>query len=242
MSDIKNNIESIIFNGYLTELDKSNGKEETNCILSLQTSKDKFKEYNLLSVDPKLCFKRMKGISGTKISDVVAVAPISTISKHDKRFVEAHEIGKNINGYNIASIHWKDFEHLIRELFEKEYAKEDIKVDITQSTNDAGVDAVITDSDPIKGGKIIIQAKRYTDIVHPSAVRDLWGTVQHEGAMKGILVTTSDYGKESYEFIKNKPLSLINGENLLYMLEKHGYEVRIDLVEAKLELKEQSKK
>jgi len=241
MSDIANNIEGIVFNGYLTELNRSNGREETNCILSLQTSVEAFMEYNLTKVDPKLCFKRMKGRAGTKLSDLVAVAPICNISKYDKRFIKSHEIGDKIKGYNLASMHWEEFEHLIRELFEKEYAKDNVEVHVTQGIKDGGVDGVIIDSDPIKGGKIILQAKRYTNIVGISAIRELATVVSDEGAMKGILVTTADFGRESYEYIKDKPLTLINGENLLYMLKKHGYEARIDLTEAKLEIKEQSK-
>lgn len=241
MSDIANNIEGIVFNGYLTELNRSNGLEETNCILSLQTSVEAFMEYNLTKVDPKLCFKRMKGRSGTKLSDLVAVAPICNISKYDKRFIKSHEIGDKIKGYNLASMHWEEFEHLIRELFEKEYAKDNVEVHVTQGIKDGGVDGVIIDSDPIKGGKIILQAKRYTNIVGISAIRELATVVSDEGAMKGILVTTADFGRDSYEYIKDKPLTLINGENLLYMLKKHGYEARIDLTEAKLEIKEQSK-
>lgn len=241
MSDIANNIEGIVFNGYLTELNRSNGLEETNCILSLQTSLETFMECNLTKVDPKLCFKRMKGRAGTKLSDLVAVAPICNISKYDKRFIKSHEIGDKIKGYNLASMHWEEFEHLIRELFEKEYAKDNVEVHVTQGIKDGGVDGVIIDSDPIKGGKIILQAKRYTNIVGISAIRELATVVSDEGAMKGILVTTADFGRDSYEYIKDKPLTLINGENLLYMLKKHGYEARIDLSEAKLEIKEQSK-
>jgi len=44
----------------------------------------------------------------------------------------------------------------------------------------------------------------------------------NEGATKGILVTTVDYGSDAYEFTKNKPLTLLNGSNLLFLLEKHG--------------------
>lgn len=51
--------------------------------------------------------------------------------------------------------------------------------------------------------------------------------------MEGILVTTSDYGKDSYEFAKDKPLTLLNGSNLLALLEKHGHQARIDVTEAK---------
>jgi restriction system protein len=66
-----------------------------------------------------------------------------------------------------------------------------------------------------------------------AAVRDLYGTVINEGANKGILVTTSDYGPDAYEFAKGKPLVLLNGGNLLHMLERHGHKARIDLQEAK---------
>ena len=38
----------------------------------------------------------------------------------------------------------------------------------------------------------------------------------NEGASKGILVTTPDYGPDAYEFAKDKPLVLMNGANLLY--------------------------
>ena len=79
----------------------------------------------------------------------------------------------------------------------------------------------------------MIQAKRYTNVVGVSAVRDLYGTVMNEGATKGILVTTSNYGNDAYSFAQGKPLTLMNGANLLYLLAKHGYKARIDIKEAK---------
>ena len=55
----------------------------------------------------------------------------------------------------------------------------------------------------------------------------------NEGATKGILVTTSNYGSDAYSFAQGKPITLMNGANLLYLLEKHGYKAKIDLNEAK---------
>jgi hypothetical protein len=54
-----------------------------------------------------------------------------------------------------------------------------------------------------------------------------------DAANRGILVTTSDYGPDSYEFAKGKPLVLLNGANLLNLLGKHGHKAKIDLKEAK---------
>lgn len=96
---------------------------------------------------------------------------------------------------------------------------------------------MIHDPDPIRGGTIVIQAKRYTNTVGVSAVRDLYGTVQHEGALKGILITTSNYGSDAYDFAKGKPLTLMNGGNLIHLLERHGRKARINLAEAKQILK-----
>jgi HJR/Mrr/RecB family endonuclease len=70
-------------------------------------------------------------------------------------------------------------------------------------------------------GDVVIQAKRYKNTVGVSAVRDLFGTLQNEGASKGILVTTSGYGPASFEFARNKPIEFIDGANLLYLLETH---------------------
>jgi restriction system protein len=82
-------------------------------------------------------------------------------------------------------------------------------------------------------GLIAIQAKRYTNVAGVSAVRDLFGTVMNEGAMEGILVTTSYFGSDAYEFCKDKLLTLINGDELLYLLQKQGYKARINLAEAR---------
>ena len=97
------------------------------------------------------------------------------------------------------------------------------EVKVTQASHDGGVDAIAFDNDPIRGGKFVIQAKRYNNVVPVSAVRDLYGTMIHEGATRGILVTTSFYGKEAYEFSKDKPITLIDGSALLGLLNKYGY-------------------
>lgn len=71
---------------------------------------------------------------------------------------------------------------------------------------------------------------RYKHTVGVSAVRDLFGTVQNEGASKGILVSTSGYGKASYDFAGGKPLELLAGSNLLYLLKEHaGIDAKIEV-------------
>ena len=62
----------------------------------------------------------------------------------------------------------------------------------------------------------------------------------NEGAMKGILVSTSNFGQDAYAFIQGKPLTLINGNELLGLLENHGYKYRINLDEARQFLRDAS--
>jgi restriction system protein len=91
---------------------------------------------------------------------------------------------------------------------------------------------------PNRGIKTLFQAQRYTNTVGVAAVRDFYDTVVNEGARGGYLVTISDYGKDSYEFARGKPLGLINGLRLLAGLERYGHFYCIDIAEAKKLLKE----
>jgi restriction system protein len=234
-ADAASAIDAIVFNGWVNSIDKATGKEINACVLSVQAAKREFMDINLAQVDPKACFKKLKGISAAKLTALQPIRPILQLNREDKRFVEARSVVETLdNSSNLAAMDWEDFEHLIRQLFEEEFSAEGGEVRITQASRDGGVDAVIFDPDPIRGGKIVIQAKRYTNTVSVSAVRDLFGTVHNEGANKGILVTTADYGPDAYEFAKGKPITLMSGNELLYLLAKHGHKARIDLREARL--------
>src|SRR6202040_2625622 len=110
---------------------------------------------------------------------------------------------------NLMDLSPTEFEELITNLF----AKMGLETRLTQASRAGGVDCVAYDQRPILGGKVIIQAKRYKNTVGVSAVRDLYGTMHNEGASKGILVTTSGYGKSAFKFADGKPLELLSGPN-----------------------------
>lgn len=231
-ADVIDALDAITFSGWVDRLDRGTGTQAVSFILSVQTTKPQFSAINLRLVEPRECFRSLKGLSASRLNALTPVALVATVSREDARFVAAREVQIE-EGDNLATMPWEDFEHLVRQLFEREFASAGGEVRVTQASRDGGVDAVIFDPDPLRGGKMVVQAKRYTNVVGVSAVRDLFGTVQHEGAMKGILVTTSTFGPDAYAFAKGKPITLLSGNNLLSMLAKHGHKVRIDLREAK---------
>ena len=220
----------IVFNGWVEGVDSKTGKDFRNCIISLQVKPEEFNELSLSKIDPKDCFKHLKGVSAGSLINLAPVKPIMKLDTNDNRFIQADNIldGFDSNS-NLAVMPWEEFEVLVRDLFAKEFSTNTCKVEVTRASRDAGVDAIAFDEDPIRGGKFVIQAKRYNNLVPVSAVRDLYGTVMNEGAVKGILVTTSYFGPDALEFVKNKPLTLINGEQLLYMFNKHGYNLKIEI-------------
>ena len=222
----------IVVNVEQNWFDPSTGQPKFGIIASVQGEKGFFSSLDPLKLDSKACFKTLKGISSRSLQDISPVRPIMSLQKDDSRLIDNKDLNLE-EDTNLAAMPWEDFEHLVAQLFELEFSKSGIEVKVTQASRDRGVDAILFDPDPLKGGKYILQAKRYTRTVDVSSVRDLYGTVMNEGANRGILITTSSYGPDSYEFAKDKPITLIDGSNLLSIFEKHQMKYRIDLEEAR---------
>jgi restriction system protein len=228
-SDYVANALACVVNGFVTDADPATGMERRTCVVSVEADRASFMAMDLARVDPSACIARYKGLIAGPLSQVAPVRPIMVLSRHDARFVDSRDVLAEIGEQNLASMEWQDFEQLVRELFAKMFTTEGAEVRITQASRDQGVDAVAFDPDPIRGGKFVIQAKRYTKVVPVSAVRDLYGTLINEGAVKGVLVTTAHYGRDSRAFAKDKPITLIDGPQLVWLLEQHGHRVRLDV-------------
>ena len=61
-------------------------------LISLQAGREEFLEIDLAHVDPKACFKKLKGVGSSKLHVMTPVAPIVTIDTEDKRFVASYEV------------------------------------------------------------------------------------------------------------------------------------------------------
>jgi len=225
-ADIKQHIDVLVFNGVVDTIDPRTGKPTRPCLITVRTTRDTFSDIDVSQVDPAACLKHLNAGVSKSPAELSPVRPVLDFSMVDPRFIaETDTLGGLDDRPNLMELTPQQFESLIQNLFEK------IGLDTRQTrpSRDGGVDCVAYNTDPILGGKVVIQAKRYKHTVGVSAVRDLYGTLQNEGASKGILVTTSQYGKASYDFAQGKPIELFDGANLLYLLETHaGIKARIE--------------
>jgi len=118
-----------------------------------------------------------------------------------KKWLEEHkklEDWKKLDG--------REFEKVVAAVYEKLGYKTKIRVD-------RGID-IIAEKD---GKKTFIQCKRMDKVI-PDDVRAFWGSItdlikKGEGE-KGFFVTTGNFTDESYDFVKGKPIELVDGLKL----------------------------
>ncbi len=226
-ADRMGHVDIIVFNGYVTSIDKGTGRPVRTCLITVRTNRDTFLQLDLSKVDPLACLNVLNASVSKSPTELAPVRPVLEFNMVDPRFIEETDVISGLDQRpNLMDLTPSEFESLITNLFQKM----GLETRLTQASRDGGVDCVAYDPRPIFGGKVVIQAKRYKNTVGVSAVRDLYGTMQNEGASKGILVTTSGYGKASFEFADGKPIELLSGSNLLYLLAEHvGVEAKIEM-------------
>ena len=220
-------ITTVVFNGRVHAIDPPTGQKIQPHLITMRATRDKFR--SLVLDEPKFnpveCVRRHFSADISPHPDeLIPVEPVMPYSMADPRIINPVDIISDIDKRpNLLELSPNEFEEFIQNLF----TKMGFDTKLYRATGDGGIDCVAYDPHPITGGKFIVQAKLYTRTVQPTHVRDLWGTVQHEGATKGIMITTSGYGPDSYKFAGGKPLNLIDGSGLLSLCQQHDIPARI---------------
>ncbi len=220
-------ISTVVINGRVHAIDPLTGQKIQPHLITLRATREQF--IPLILDEPK--FKPVECLRRYFFADIsphpdelIPVEPVMPYSMADPRVVDPIDVISDIDKRpNLLELSPKEFEAFIQNLF----TKMGFDTKLYQASGDGGIDCVAYDPHPITGGKFIVQAKLYTRTVQPTHVRDLWGTVQHEGATKGIMITTSGYGPDSYKFAGGKPLNLIDGSGLLSLCQTYEIPARI---------------
>jgi restriction system protein len=212
-------LESVAVNGFVDAISQATGRDEAHCLVTAMVRRDEFSALSLAHVDAVTCLQTLRGQVSGRPDKLITVRP--------GRLPESVTGDVSDQGDDddpdLCTMDPVEFERLVADLFQAR----GFRVMTTDRTGDEGVDVLAEDPDPITGGRIVIQVKRYASTVSPAVVRELFGTVQDKGATKGILVTTSGFGPGSHEFASNKPLTLINGSELVDLLARHGLKGRL---------------
>ncbi len=220
-------VSTIVFNGHVDTVDPATGRRIRPPLISMRATREKFDELVLTEprFDPVASIKRhfFAAIS-LHPEELKPVEPVMPFSRADPRVIEAIDVISTLDQRpNLLDLSPKEFESFVQNLF----TKMGYETDQFRSSGDGGIDCMAYKRDPVAPMKIAVQAKLYTKTVSPTHVRDLYGTMQHEGATLGIMITTSGYGPGSEEFANGKPLHLIDGTGLLSICQEHGIPARI---------------
>ncbi|MFJ9962336.1 restriction endonuclease [Streptomyces avermitilis] len=213
-------LESVALNGFVDGHDPTTGRPGHIFLATVMSSRSSFRDLHLAQVDAGSCLSdALRGQLSARPDQLTPVRPSRRPQDVGNRVV-AHGSDEEPALYDMDPI---AFENLVAELFRAM----GMQAVTTQRSNDGGVDVDALDPAPIRGGKIVVQVKRYRNTVPPTAVRDLYGTVQDAGANKGVLVTTSGFGPGSHTFANGKPLELVSGSELVDLLHRHGLRGRL---------------
>lgn len=85
---------------------------------------------------------------------------------------------------------------------------------ITPQQGDHGIDVVLRAPN---GEKEVVQCKRYQGQVGEPMVRDFFGAMLHENAVRGCIVTTGEFTQQAKSWARGKPIELIDGQRLNQM-------------------------
>jgi restriction system protein len=107
------------------------------------------------------------------------------------RFIDQRYIDYLSNNQDrIGDMHWRQFEKLTAEFYERD----GYKVDLGPGSGDDGVDVRVwkPDANPVDSPLCIVQCKRQKDKIEKVVVKGLHADVQFEQAAYGVIVTTSE--------------------------------------------------
>jgi restriction system protein len=221
---------TVTMNAHVSAVHTATGRPIRPCLVSVMAERDEFDQLHLDApeLDPQRCLRYLNAIVSPHPYDLEAVQPVAKFDLSKYKFVEEMQVAAGLDGRpDLLDLKPVEFEHLVRELFKAT----GMEAWVTQASRDEGVDAVATNPDPVLGGLCVIQAKRYKNIVGLEAVHALAGVMNDKAAAKGILITTSWFGKASYNFAaRNGRIQLIDGRGLKAMMHDHlGRDVLIGL-------------
>jgi restriction system protein len=211
-------VEAVVFNGRVSAIDRATGKPSRPHLLSVEAEREAFTDLVLASVEPAACLRRLNALVSPNPFDMEAVEPFITFDLKRFRFTDNMDVVAGLDSRpNLLKLTPTEFEHLVRELFVAMGAE----AWTTIPSKDGGVDAVAVSKNLFFGGTCLIQAKRWTGLVGLDAVHALTGVMADHNATRGVLVTTSWFGRASEQFANRNRITLVHGGELKHLIKEY---------------------
>jgi HJR/Mrr/RecB family endonuclease len=96
------------------------------------------------------------------------------------------------------------------------FSKMGHKTQLTGNTGDHGVDVMLVNP---KGQKEIVQCKQWNKPVGEPQLRDLYGAMQHDKAVRGWLIAPRGFSEPAKRWAKGKAIELIDDEQIGRLLQ-----------------------
>jgi Holliday junction resolvasome RuvABC ATP-dependent DNA helicase subunit len=151
-----------------------------------------------------------RAINKTALSEEDVLKALSAFGVSVSRVHSSKGIG------NLQNLSGQQFEMLISGLL----TRMGFQAEMTKTTGDGGIDIIAVLDKPIFGGRYLFQCKRFApdNLVGAPTVRDFYGAVTADRAVKGIFITTSEFTVQAREFARKVGVELINLEQLHKLL------------------------
>ncbi|MFF9600940.1 restriction endonuclease [Streptomyces sp. NPDC014684] len=214
-------VTTVVFNGHVSAKDRATGRPVRPCLVSVVAQREQFEELVLdePELDPQESLKYLGAVVSRHPYDLEAVPPVVEIDLSRYRITaDVGAVAGLDSRPDLLQMDPYAFERLVRELFEAM----GFETWRTQGSRDDGVDAVAVQRDPVGTTVFAIQAKRSKNAVPVETVRALAGVMHDKAASRGVLVTTSWFGKASADFAhRNGRMQLVDGRNLKALLKQY---------------------
>lgn len=130
-----------------------------------------------------------------------------------KRDLQAFNYWKDLKTVN----YWMSLDgHQYEKAVASVYRQQGYNAVVSKAGGDGGVDIILSKGDE----RIAVQCKHHKNAVSPAVARDLYGTMRHFGFTQGMIVSTHGFTSGVYDFVKDKPISLITLNQIIAMSNK----------------------
>lgn len=206
--EISRNDQIISFVGFIESIIENNGMPYLpfaidvvnsfveHIIASPYSSQTKYSNVDAISLNDLF----VSGKAGSQIGDFF-----------DLRYIDY--LYKNFD--DLSKVHWRKFEELTVEYFEKQ----GYDVKLGPGTKDGGIDVTAKSNKEL----LLIQCKRWKNAIDVKTVKALHDDVSYKNASAGVLVSIKGISKDSKKIIKDRDykILIIDGDALFEMLARY---------------------